>query len=90
MGCVELQESAKEKDEQLENLRRSLADLREKAEMAEPLLRLGSPDTLQSLVTKNVSVLEKAHPCSSVVRAYTRKPIWAVRGATCGGKQSFT
>ncbi|CDJ29504.1 Trichohyalin, putative [Eimeria mitis] len=47
------EESAKEKDEQLENLRRSLADLREKAEMAEPLLRLGSPDTLQSLVTKN-------------------------------------
>ena len=65
IGCVVLQESVKEKDEQLENLRRSLADLREKAEQAEPLLRLGSPGTLQSLVTKNVSVLEGTHPSRS-------------------------
>ena len=62
IGCVVLQVSVKEKDEQLENLRRSLADLREKAE---PLLRLGSPGTLQSLVTKNVSVLEGTHPSRS-------------------------
>ena len=70
-----MQESAKEKDEQLENLRRSLADLREKAEMAEPLLRLGSPDTLQSLVTKNVSVLEGTNVSWSLFDAYVGRAV---------------
>ena len=70
-----MQESAKEKDEQLENLLRILADLREKAERAEPLLRLGSPDTLQSLVTKNVSVLEGTNVSGSLFDAYVGRAV---------------
>ena len=54
-----LQESVKVKDAELENLRKSLRELQEKAEKAEPLLRLGSPDKLQSLVVRNVSVMDQ-------------------------------
>ena len=70
-----MQEPAKEKDEQLENLLRSLADLREKAERAEPLLRLGSPDTLQSLVTKNVSVLEGTNVSGILFGVYVERTV---------------
>lgn len=44
----------------MENLRRTIAELQEKAEKAEPVLRLGSPDKLESLVTRNVSVVGRA------------------------------
>ena len=70
-----MQESAKEKDEQLENLLRILADLREKAERAEPLLRLGSPDTLQALVTKNVSVLEGTNVSGILFGVYVGRTV---------------
>ncbi|CDJ43165.1 Trichohyalin, putative [Eimeria tenella] len=53
-----LEESVKVKDAELENLRKSLRELQEKAEKAEPLLRLGSPDKLQSLVVRNTRTLE--------------------------------
>ena len=55
------------KDAELENLRKSLRELQEKAEKAEPLLRLGSPDKLQSLVVRNVSVLGQWEICASWV-----------------------
>ena len=53
-----MQQSVREKDAELENLRKSLTELKERAERADPLLRLGSPEKLASLVTRNVRGLE--------------------------------
>ena len=47
---------AKEKDVQMDALREDIATLVKRAEEAEPYLRLGSPKTLGSLVTRNVSL----------------------------------
>ena len=54
-----LQAAAKEKDVELQNLRRCLSELKEKADKAEPPLRLGSPDKLEALFEKNVSAIEQ-------------------------------
>ena len=43
----------------MQSLRKCLAELEEKAEKAEPLMRLGSPEKLAALVTRNVSAMEK-------------------------------
>ncbi|CDI74003.1 hypothetical protein EPH_0001170 [Eimeria praecox] len=55
---ADLRDKAKEKDEQLDNLRRSLADLRDKAERAEPLLGLESCEKLE-LVDKSVILVSE-------------------------------
>ena len=47
---------AKEKDVQMDALRESMSRLMKKAEEAEPYIRLGSPETLRSLASRNVSL----------------------------------
>ncbi|XP_026193452.1 COP1-interactive protein 1 [Cyclospora cayetanensis] len=60
--------SSREKDVELESLRKSLVKLQEKAEKAESVLRLGSTDKLESLATRNSElVAELAEREESVV-----------------------
>ncbi|KAL8429352.1 hypothetical protein Efla_001190 [Eimeria flavescens] len=52
---AQAEETAKEKDAELESLRRRLAEMEEQATRAEPLMRLGSPEKLATLLRRNLS-----------------------------------
>ncbi|KAL8446141.1 hypothetical protein Emag_004827 [Eimeria magna] len=53
------EDAVREKDAELQSLRERFAELEEQVMKAEPLMRLGSPEKLASLVTRNEAVREK-------------------------------
>ncbi|KAL8275543.1 hypothetical protein Esti_000494 [Eimeria stiedai] len=66
---IHAEESAKEKDAEMQRLRERLSDLEELVTKAEPLMRLGSPEKLASLVTRNTELVgELAEKEESVLR----------------------
>ncbi|KAL8452255.1 hypothetical protein Emed_001416 [Eimeria media] len=79
------EESAKEKNEEMQSLRERLSDLEEQVKKAEPLMRLGSPEKLASLMTRNTELVselaEKEENVSSLKRQLTETQVHAEEAA---------
>ncbi|KAL8436399.1 hypothetical protein ACSSS7_001799 [Eimeria intestinalis] len=79
------EESAKDKDAEIQSLRERISDLEEQVTKAKPLMRLGSPEKLASLVTRNTELVgelaEKEESVSSLKRRLTETQAHAEEAA---------